>query len=363
METTVIKIGTSILRGNTKYVTGNIIDVFCKYIAEYINKGNKVIIVSSGSVGLGCGKLEIKERPIEVVALQAVAAVGQGYLMSLYESSMKKYGINVGQILLTRSELGNRRSYISASSTLKKLLDWNVVPIVNENDTISSEELKYGDNDTLSALVACAVSSKQLILLTDIESLYSSDPKIDKAAKPIFDIHNPTDLNKFNNTSNIKSNWGTGGIKTKLQAAKIATERGIKVHLSDGRDPKNLEKILCGMRVGTVFHPSLSPIKNRKSWLANALKPLGSITLDDGAKKAVLKNGASLLLVGIMKVEGEFDSNNSVKLLDTNSLEIGIGISSLSSLEIRKSLNNRLLSKKSPVVIHRDVLTLSTGLS
>ena len=202
-------------------------------------------MVSSGAVGLGCKKMNFKIRPKEIISLQASAAIGQLHLMALYEKAMNKFGYNIAQILLTRSELGSRNSYKSASQTLKKLLEWDVIPIVNENDITSDEELKYGDNDTLSALVATAISADQLLLLTDIDHLYSSDPKTDIKAKPIKDINNSTELNKLE-LFNKETRWGTGGIKTKLIAAKIATESGIKVQLADGRDPETLGGLLDG---------------------------------------------------------------------------------------------------------------------
>ena len=359
----VIKIGTSLLRGQRNSTTENTIQNYCKCIALSMKKGNKFIIVTSGSVGLGCSQLSIKDRPKEIVSLQAAAAIGQGHLMSHYINSMNKHGYNVAQILLTRSELGTRDSYINASKTLEKLLEWNVIPIVNENDTISNEELKYGDNDTLSALVAGAISADQLILLTDIDKLYSSDPKTNKEAKPITDIRSPEELQILEEDPSRKGQWGTGGIKTKLAAARIATDRGIKVHLADGRDPNNLNDILHGSRRGTVFHPNPNPIGNKKSWLANAIKPVGSIKLDQGASNAIQKNGASLLLVGIKNIEGNFTANQPVKILNHCHKEIGRGISSFSSEKIRNELKTLLSSMRSPVVIHRDVLVLTKDLT
>ncbi len=362
MSLWVIKIGTSLLRGSRNLSTAEIIDHYCRCIASAKKNGHKIVIVSSGSVGLGCNRLGIKERPEEMVSLQAVAAVGQGHLMSLYEKSMSKYGYKVAQILLTRTELGNRKSYVNASRTLNKLIDWEVIPIVNENDTISNEELKYGDNDTLSALVAGAISADQLILLTDIDRLYEDDPKTNKQAKAITDIHHPKDLKKIQSKSTGRSNWGTGGIKTKLDAAMIATERGITVHLADGRDPNMLDELLKGARGGTVFHPHPNPMVNKKNWLAYALKPVGTLHLDQGACDAIEKQGASLLLVGVKNVDGNFSSNQPVKIVNTNKEEIGRGVCSMSSEKIRKEIENQLLSKKSPLLIHRDVLVLTTKL-
>ena len=358
MTTWVIKIGTSLLRGNDRYTTFEIINHYCTYISKAQSKGDKIILVSSGAVGLGCNKMNFKTRPKEIISLQASAAIGQLHLMALYEKAMNKFGYNVAQILLTRSELGSRNSYKSASQTLKRLIEWNVIPIVNENDITSDEELKYGDNDTLSALVATAISADQLLLLTDIDHLYSSDPKTDREAKPIKDINNPTELNKLK-FSNQRTSWGTGGIKTKLTAAKIATESGIKVQLADGRVPKTLGELLDGKKVGTIFHPNPKPVGNRKSWLSHAIKPIGEIHLDAGASEAIKNKGASLLLVGVKEVIGNFISNQPVKIINAEGEEIAKGICSMSSDAIKIGINSKSSTTGSPLVIHRDVLVLT----
>ena len=359
MTTWVIKIGTSLLRGSHEYTTFDIINNYCSYISKAQRNGDKVILVSSGAVGLGCHKMSFKTRPNEIISLQASAAIGQLHLMALYEKAMSSFGYQVAQILLTRSELGSRNSYKSASQTLKRLIEWDVIPIVNENDITSDEELKYGDNDTLSALVATAISADQLILLTDIDHLYSSDPKTNNKAKPIKDINNSKELTKLE-FANEQTSWGTGGIKTKLTAAKIATESGIKVHLADGRAPKILGDLLDGKRIGTIFHPHPNPVGNRKSWLAHAIKPVGEIQLDDGASEAIKNKGASLLLVGVKKVSGDFIANQPVKVINDEGEEIAKGISSMSSDAIKIGINSRSDTTGSPLVIHRDVLVLTS---
>jgi len=358
MTTWVIKIGTSLLRGSSDTSTFDIINNYCLHISKAQKKGDKIILVSSGAVGLGCLKMGFKVRPKEIISLQSSAAVGQLHLMALYEKAMGKFGYNVAQILLTRSELGSRNSYKSATQTLKRLIEWDVIPIVNENDIISDEELKYGDNDTLSALVATAISADQLILLTDIDHLYSSDPKIDRNAIPIKDIINPNELNKLE-LENQNTTWGTGGIKTKLTAAKIATESGIKVQLADGRSPETLGELLNGKRIGTIFHPNPNPIGNRKSWLSHAIKPVGDIHLDKGASEAIKNKGASLLLVGVKRITGNFISNQPVKVIDSYGKEIAKGICSMSSDAIKIGINSKSTTG-SPIVIHRDVLVLTS---
>ncbi len=358
----VIKVGTSLLRGNKERNTAEVIDIMSSCISASKQRGDQVVLVSSGAVGLGCHRLGIKDRPQDIVGLQAAAAIGQGHLMALYESSFGRHGYKVAQILLTRSDLGSRQSYRNASKTLKKLLDWEVLPVVNENDTLSAEELKYGDNDTLSALVASAIDADQLILLTDIDRLYSSDPRHDIKAEPITDVHPHKQLHSLAIQTTQKNSWGTGGITTKLAAARIATESGITVHLADGRNPNLLDEILQGSRGGTVFHPHPEPLKNRKSWLAHALVPQGNISLDSGACDAIQNKGASLLLVGIKNVEGNFAANQPVKMLNDEGHELARGISSMSSEDLRHALNTPKNYSQSPVVVHRDVLVLSDEL-
>ncbi len=361
MSLWVVKIGTSLLRGTKDKTTTEMIYAYCDCLAENIQKGEKIILVTSGSVGLGSKCLELSQRPEDVVSLQAAAAIGQGHLMSLYQTAMAKHKKLVAQILITRSDLEAREKYQNASNTLRKLLEWGVMPIVNENDTLSQEELRFGDNDTLSALVATAVNADQLILLTDVDRLYSSDPRKNPSAFPITDVHNARELNSLESktTDSKGGSWGTGGITTKLAAARIATQSGITVHLADGRQPNFLNQLLNGTRGGTVFHPSTKPLPNKKSWLAHALKPIGALHIDEGASNALINKGASLLLVGIKKVEGEFTANQPVKVINQKGEELARGLCSLSSNELLKNRNSDALVERSPVVMHRDVMVIT----
>lgn len=367
MTLRVVKVGTSLLRGQPGQTTADVIARLAAALATSLDRGDKVLLVSSGAVGLGCRRLELDQRPDSVVALQAAAAVGQGHLMALYEKAMGQQGYAVAQVLLTRSELADRRSYQSASATLHQLLDWNVLPIVNENDTVSAAELRFGDNDTLSALLAAAVGADDLILLTDVDQLYSADPRLDGSAKPISDVHHPAQLAALEKGAGDGGRWGTGGMTTKLAAARIATASGITVHLADGRQAGVLHQLLEGGRGGTVFHPHPEPLGNRKSWLAHALQPQGSLHLDQGACEALQQRGASLLLVGIRKIEGDFAANQPVRLLDPTGTEIARGLSSISSDRLERAVldgssRSPDSSAGSPVVINRDVLVM-TGAS
>ena len=292
--------------------------------------------------------------------MQATAAVGQVNLMALYDKTFKKLGHNIAQILITKADFNSRKSFNNASKTFKKLIDLNVIPIVNENDSIAYEELKYGDNDTLSALVALAINANKLILLTDIENLYSKDPRKNKDAHPIKEVHN-NELKeiKDKNKQNKNNEWGTGGISTKLISAEIATKGGVEVQLVDGRNEKNLIEIFNDSKIGTLFYPLEKPIGNKKSWLSHAIHTVGKITLDDGACFAIKQKGASLLAVGVKNVDGNFTINQAVKIVNKDNKEVAKGLVSISSDKLRIIINNKENNNSSIIVVHRDVLALS----
>ena len=360
MKIWVVKIGTSILRGTDEKSTEEVIEILCKSLTNFILKGNKIILVTSGAVGLGCKKLNLNKRPKDLSTLQAVAAVGQVNLMTVYDRTMKKLGHNVAQILITKTDFNSHESFKNASKTFKKLMDLNVVPIVNENDSIANEELKYGDNDTLSALVALAVNASKLLLLTDIENLYSKDPRNHKDAHPIKEV-NSREIKSIKDKNNINYNkeWGTGGIATKLIAAEIATRGGVEVQLADGRNENNLINIFNEKKIGTIFHPIEKPIGNKKSWLSHAIKTAGQITLDEGACLAIEKKGASLLIVGVKEVEGDFTVNQAVRIVNTDKKEVAKGITSMSSDSLKRIISKKESTNTSMIVVHRDVLALS----
>ena len=363
MSLRVVKVGTSLLRNTKGRSTADAIAALCLNLASCLQRGDHVVLVTSGAVGLGCQRLGLTTRPSTVTGLQAAAAIGQGQLMALYEKAMALYDIPVAQVLLTRSDLADRRSYQNASTTLHQLIEWNVLPVVNENDTVSAAELRFGDNDTLSALVAAAIDADDLILLTDIDRLYSADPRSDASARPIFYVRHPAELQELEEGAGDGGRWGTGGMMTKLTAARIATASGVTVHLADGRDQGMLERVLSGGRGGTVFHPHPQPLGQRKSWLAHALHPQGSLRIDVGACRALRHQGASLLLVGITDVSGEFKANQPVLILDHDGHEVARGLSSIGSERLRDLLSKPAQTGKegnSPVVVHRDLLVLST---
>jgi glutamate 5-kinase len=361
----VVKVGTSLLRGSEQRSTAAVIADLAASLGRLQRRGDAIALVTSGAVGLGCEALRMARRPTEVAALQAAAAVGQGRLMALYQEAFAVRGVAVAQVLLTRGDVASRRRYRRACRTFEQLLEWGVVPIVNENDTLATDELRFGDNDTLSALVAVAIGADELILLTDVDRLYSSDPRTDSTARPIEEVRNLEELERLSSVASGGSRWGTGGMTTKLAAARIATSSGIRVHLADGRDPAVLEALLAGKRVGTVFQPSDSPLPDRKGWLAHALLPKGSVQVDAGAERALLSQGASLLAVGILAVDGEFGRQEPVRILSGSGLELGRGLSTLGSEELRQIMGlgseevRRRLGAVGDAVVHRDQLVLT----
>ncbi len=349
----VVKVGTSLLRGSPERPTAAVIADLAASLNRACRRGESIALVTSGAVGLGCASLQMAARPTAVEALQAAAAVGQGRLMALYQDAFAVRGLAVAQVLLTRGDLASRRRYQNACRTLEQLLAWGVVPVVNENDTLATDELRFGDNDTLSALVAVAVEADELILLTDVDRLYSGDPRQDASAKPIEEVRDLAELARLSHVASGGGQWGTGGMTTKLAAARIATSSGIRVRLADGRDPAVLDALLAGERVGTVFQPSQAPLPDRKRWLAHALLPKGTLHLDAGAERALVERGASLLAVGVLAVEGEFGPREAVRLLAADGRELGRGLSTLGSRELRE-----LVGHAGMEVVHRDQLAL-----
>ena len=349
----VIKVGTSLLRGSESRSTEQVIADLADSLCGLWERGEPVALVTSGAVGLGCHALGRSQRPSELEALQAAAAVGQGRLMTLYDRAFGRHGRCVAQVLLTRSDLASRRRYQNACRTLEQLLDWGVTPVINENDTLATDELRFGDNDTLSALVAEAMGADELVLLTDIDSLYSGDPRSDANARPIAVVDGPAELEALSGAAKGGGRWGTGGMTTKLAAARIATASGIQMRLADGRDPAVLEALLAGEPRGTLFRASRRPLSGRKSWLAHALLPKGSITVDAGAEAALLSRGASLLAAGVRGLDGEFERRDPVRVISLDGRELARGLAALSSEELQERLGQRGL------VVHRDHLVLT----
>lgn len=365
-QTLVVKIGTSSLSDvNTGKLALSTIANLAENLTSLRNQGHRVVLVSSGAVGIGCSRLNIKTRPRKIAQKQAVAAVGQGRLIRVYDDLFNSLDQPIAQILLTRRDIVNRNSYVNIFNTFTELLELGVIPIVNENDTVAIEELKFGDNDTLSALVASLISADWLFILTDVDRLYSADPRVFPSAQPIILVNNQ-DLAQLDvDADNKGSQWGTGGMATKLSAARIATSAGVRTVITQGKYPENILKILNGEMLGTQFEPANSSENARKRWIANVLIPAGKLYLDKGAVQAISKGGKSLLPAGITAVEGNFSGNDVVRLCDQTGAEIARGIVNYSSTEIQQIKGQKstqislLLGYVGPeTIVHRDNLVV-----
>ena len=366
-QTLVIKIGTSSLtRPDTGYLALATIARLVETVCQLRQLGHRVILVSSGAVGVGCARLGITQRPKTMALKQAVAAVGQGRLMRVYDDFFSELAQPIAQVLLTRSDLAQRSRYVNSYRTFHQLLQLGVIPIVNENDTVATDELKFGDNDTLSALVASLVSADYLFLLTDVDQLYSADPRQDPDAKPINRVRHINQIEA--NIGAAGSSWGTGGMTTKIEAARIATAAGTHTVITQGQTPESILKIVQGEPIGTLFEAQTKQPTARKRWIAGNLIPAGRLYLDAGAAAAIRRAGKSLLPAGITEVEGEFSAQDAVLLCDAGGQEIARGLVNYSDEDLRKISGHRsadiakLLGHADvETVVHRDNLVLSVS--
>lgn len=338
----VIKLGTNVLRNDEGEVALSRIYSFIEDIAKLVKSGKEVIVVTSGAVGLGKKKLNL-ESTLEDGVKQACAAVGQSRLMSFYENGFGVYDIPIAQILLTEDDFSLRHRYLSLRTTLNKLLEFGVVPIINQNDTVSTIELNeilagikvcFSDNDKLSALVASELDADLLILLSDINGLYTANPKENPAAEHIREVDCVTDEILALGTD--ASEGGRGGMKTKLEAAKLVTRFGGKVLIANGKEPEIIKRIFAGEEVGTMFIPTDENLSGKKRWIGYATNVIGKLTVNQGAKKAILENCTSLLPVGIIEVVNEFKQGEVVSICDESGVEFARGMVNYNSDECRK---------------------------
>ena len=363
-QTIVIKIGTSSLTQPTGIAIATIASLV-ETLSYLRSQGHRVVLVSSGAVGVGCSRLNLAERPRKMAVKQAVAAVGQGRLMRIYDDLFSSLQQPIAQILLTRRELVERNSYVNVSNTFQALFDLGVIPIVNENDTVAIDELKFGDNDTLSALVASLVKADWLFLLTDVDRMYSADPKTAPDAQPI-KLVSSAEFDRLQvDAGSSGSQWGTGGMATKLAAARIATSTGVRTVITQGKQPQNIVDILQGKDLGTQFEPQSQTDNARKRWISYGLVPMGRLYLDSGAVKAIVMKGKSLLPAGIVRVEGEFLATDAVQLCDRAGVELGRGLVNYSKSEIERikghhsaEISSILGYDSADTVVHRNNLVM-----
>jgi glutamate 5-kinase len=360
----VIKIGTNLLADKEKGINFERMNEIAKNVASLQRRGKQIVLVSSGAIGAGVAALKLKERPKTIPEKQATAAIGQPLLLEAYENAFRKQECTIAQILLTKDDFTNRARYLNAKNTFSVLLDKGVVPVVNENDTVAVEEIKLGDNDNLSALVANLIEADLLIILSDIDGLFSDDPTKNHNAEliPIVEKITPQ-LEKLAKSS--KTELSTGGMITKIQAAKRCVSAGIAVIIANGKNPKALEEIFSGDFRGTLFLPVEKKLNVRKKWIGFVSHANGYIVVDDGAKNALLKRQKSLLPSGILEVHGEFKAHDTISVRDMEGTEIAKGVTGFSSMDLGKikgkktsELEKILNCKSCDEVIHRDDLVL-----
>lgn len=361
----VVKVGSS----SIAYPTGKLnlfqIESLVRQLSNLHNQGRDVLLVTSGAIGTGAGRLGLARRPRTIPAKQAAAAVGQGILMHIYEKFFSEYGVTAGQVLLTREDFSDRRRFLNARNTLHALLQFGVIPVINENDTVAVDEIKLGENDTLSALVAGLVDAELLVLLSDIQGLCTADPRRDPGACLIREVPEITpEIESL--AGGAGSKLGSGGMATKISAARIAAHSGVSTVLACADEKDIILKVISGEQVGTVFWPCGNKLENRKQWIAYSSAVCGKIRVDEGAAAAMLKHGKSLLPSGVTGVEGQFDIGSTVSIVGPDNQEIARGITSYSSAEIDqiKGVQTREISrilghKDYDEIVHRNNMALN----
>jgi glutamate 5-kinase len=363
-NTLVLKIGTNLLADKSAGINAERLDAIAQSVVKLRSLGKNVAIVTSGAIGAGVAALKLSERPKTIPEKQATAAIGQPLLMEAYETAFRSHGQVIAQILMTKDDFTGRGRYVNAKNTFSALFGRGVVPIINENDTVAVEEIKLGDNDNLSAMVATLIGADILLILSDIDGLYTDDPSKNPGAAlvPVVEKLTPQ-IERLAKKS--RSEMSTGGMVTKLQAAKRCMNAGIVMIIANGKNPETIQTLFEGNFRGTVFLPGTKKISVRKRWIGLFLHPAGSITVDDGATNALLKQKKSLLASGITGVEGTFKARDIIAIRTLAGKEIGRGISAYASSEIgaikgkKSSEIEKLLGRKAPAeVIHRDNLVV-----
>ncbi len=360
----VVKAGSGILTakdGLDKRVINHLTNDIC----HLRGKGIEVILVSSGAIASGLKKIGIAKRPVSVFDQQAIAAVGQSSLMMAYEKAFSRHGQKVAQILITRDDLSHRGRYLNARNTIFTLLSWKIIPIINENDTVAIDEIKFGDNDNLSAMVTNLTEAHLLINLTDIDGLFDKDPRVHEDARLIPLVEKVT-REMISYASLIPGFLGTGGMAAKIQAARKITLRGVPAIIANGRKRGILRELFNGKEEGTLFLPQEITLRSRKHWIVFTKSPKGEIVIDTGAVEALIKKGKSLLPSGIQDVRGRFRLGDSVVLLTETNQELAVGMVNYDSNDIRKimgvkskEIEDRLGYKHGDEVIHRDNLVIT----
>ena len=364
--TVVVKVGTNVLANAEGVLDRARIASLAGQILGIRQRGWRVVLVSSGAIGAGVGKLNLGKRPTDLPHLQACAAIGQTALMQIYQECFAPHGILPAQILLTAGDFDNRARYLNVRNTILTLFEYQSLPIINENDTVSVAEIKFGDNDQLAAMVANLMQAKLLVLLTNVDGLYSADPGTDPTATLLATV-SEIDRSITDLAGATQSNLGTGGMRSKLKAARLATSAGGAVIMANGSRDGILEAVFGCQSVGTLFLPQSGAVPAWKRWIGLTARPKGSLLVDAGAQNAVVQLGKSLLPVGVREVIGDFGKGDLVSICDGGGIEIARGLTNYSSTEASRlaglkteQIAERLGKVPYPELVHRDNMALMT---
>lgn len=360
-RTVVIKVGTSVLSNDDDSLDVSRIAALAEQICRIRQTGRRVVLVSSGAVGAGMGLLNLKQRPSDLPHLQAAAAAGQAHLIRLYNDCLEVHGVRAAQLLLTANDFRNRERYLNVRNTLNTLFEFSIIPIINENDTVSISEIQFGDNDQLAAMVSNLLGNSLLIVLSVIDGLLDGDP--DSPDSKVIPVVERWDENLLALASESKSRGGTGGMKSKLQAARKVTEVGENVIIANGRRNGVLDEIMAGDEIGTLFLAQGRNIPAWKRWIGYTVAPRGRLKLDAGAQKALTANGRSLLPIGITSVEGHFGRGDVVSLLGEDGKEFARGLTNYDNQTAARLKGQRLADLPTDPanlpyeeIVHRDNL-------
>jgi glutamate 5-kinase len=363
MPTAVVKLGSSIVAEDSGEVRLSVVARVCEEVATLHRDGVDVVVVTSGAIARGIKLLELGVRPSAVADLQAASAVGQGRLYGTYDGLLRERGLQTAQVLLTFFDMSARTHYLNARRTLRKLLEWRIVPVINENDTTTTDEISFGDNDFLAAQVAVLVGADLLLLLTDTEGLYTADPRVSAGAQLVREVADPSELGDLQ-IGEAPSPLGSGGMRSKVVAAEMASAAGTPTVIGSGFEPGLLGRAWAGEPGGTRFAPQAVRQSSFKLWLKYAKPTQGVVTVDAGAARALREGGTSLLPVGIVSVDGAFDAGDAVDVRVAGSA-IGKGISNYSAVELRQVMGLKstevraLLPRATEEAVHRDYFVLA----
>jgi glutamate 5-kinase len=361
--TLVVKLGSSIVADDDGTLRGAVLDEICAQAAELHGGGEEVVMVTSGAIARGMRLIGMERRPRAIDELQAASAVGQGSLFRAYEDRLSGHGVCAAQVLLTAFDMSQRMHYLNARQTLQRLLAWHVVPVINENDTTATDEITFGDNDFLSAQVAIMIEARRLVLLTNTPGLFSADPRHDPEARLIEEVGHFGELEQLQIGAHT-STFGSGGMRSKVVAAEMASGSGIPVTICDGTDPGSLRAAAGGEPVGTRFAPHSQRAASFKLWLRHAAPARGRIEVDEGAARVLRERGSSLLPVGVLGVEGEFAAGDPVEVVVGGEL-VGKGVAEHSAavIERLRGLKSDQVAELVPdgaeEAIHRDRFVLT----